>query len=103
MYENELFWSMIGNIILLLCLLSPNIVFEIHRRHFIWKNTNEWGYSTPKQYRYSKGTIVTLLDSDVEYVILETGRHDYLIRRVIYHNDTGLDQRIVLQSEIKLK
>ena len=99
-----LHYSLIANFILLLCLFSPSIVFSIHKKHFIWKNVAEWGYSTPKQYRYAKGTTVLLLNSDIEYVILEAGRHDYLIRRVVYEDDgLGSDQRIVRQNEIRLK
>lgn len=84
--------------ILTICLLSPDIVFMIHKRHFIWKNTDEWGYSTPKQYRYSKGDSVIFHQNEEEYVIVETGRHDYLITK---RNGEG-DQRVVLQNEIKL-
>lgn len=88
--------------VLLFCLFLPNIVYLIHKKHFIWKNIEEQGYSTPKQYRYSKGTIVLLLDSDVEYIIIETGRHDYLIKRLVYDDIVGLDQKVVLQNEIRL-
>lgn len=100
---NYLIYSLIFNCILLFCIFVPNIVFLIHKKHFIWKDITEWGYSTPKQYRYSVGTKVILLESGVEYEIIETGRHDYLIRRVIYDDNYGSDQRVVLQSEIKLK
>lgn len=96
-------YILIINCILLFCLFSPNIVYLIHKKHFIWKDVIEWGYSTPKQYRYTKGTLVLLLDSDVEYIIIETSRHDYLIRRKVYNNNYEADQRIVLQSEIRLK
>lgn len=94
-----LHYSLIANFVLLFCLFSPNIVFFIHKKFFIWKNTSEWGYLSPKQYRYSVGTIVILLESGVEYEILENGRYDYLICRT----DTRGDLRIVTQSEIKLK
>ena len=90
--------SLIVICILLICLLSPSIVFLIHKKHFIWKNTEEWGYSTPKQYRYTKGTKVVLLETGDEYVIMENGRHDYLIWSEEKHN-----AKVVLQSEIKLK
>lgn len=90
--------NFIAIFILVVCLLSPDIVFMIHRKHFIWKNTSEHGYSTPKQYRYSKNDTVIFIENGVEYLIVETGRYDYLIIR----KDGEGDQRIVLQSEIKL-
>jgi hypothetical protein len=86
-------------IALLFSLFSPNIVYLIHKKHFIWKNVEEWGYSTPRQYRYSIGTVVIALDNEKEYKILENGRHDYLI---CLTNGEG-DYRIVLQNQIKLK
>lgn len=92
-------YSLVINIGLLACLLTPDIVYLIHKKRFILKNVAEWGYSTPKQYRYSKGTIVVLLESGVVYKIIETGRHDYLICR----EDNDTNYKIVLQSEIKLK
>jgi hypothetical protein len=85
--------------VLLFGLLSPNIVYLIHKKHFMWKNVNMWGYSTPKQYRFGVGTIVIALDNKKEYKILENGRHDYLI---CLTNGEG-DCRIVLQNQIKLK
>lgn len=85
-------------IILMFCLLSPNIVYLIHKKWFIWKNTEEWGYLTPKQYRYPIKTIVCLLDSDIKYKILETSRYDYLICRI----DGEGDYKIVRQDEIRL-
>ncbi|XAI97290.1 hypothetical protein [Leptolyngbya phage Lbo-JY46] len=100
---NWLLFSIVLNIILLFCMFVPNIVFLLHKKYFIWKDVTERGYHTPKQYRYSKGKTVLLLDSDVEYVIVETGRYDYLIRRLVYDDVYGLEQRIVLQSEIRLK
>lgn len=35
---NALIISLIGNVILLFMLLSPNIVFCIHKRWFKWRN-----------------------------------------------------------------
>ena len=51
---------------------------------------NNWGYSTPLQKRFSIGdkckisifkTKYTPLDIGNEVVIIENGRHDYLVRR----------------------
>lgn len=76
------------------------------------KNVSQWGYSTPKQYRYAKGDEVILTSDhisarhdnftleqykDCTWTVLETGRHDYLLQ-----NEDGVNI-IVLQSEIELK
>jgi hypothetical protein len=37
LYYEALIWSLIGNIILLIALLSPNIVYWIHKKFFEWR------------------------------------------------------------------
>jgi hypothetical protein len=95
-FYSILIYSLILNLILLISLLSPNIVYLIHKYHFIWKNTDEHGYSTPKQYRYKNNTKVILLKDNTTWTIIEMARYDYLIQ-----NSKGVN-KIVLQSEIKL-
>lgn len=92
--------SAILNCILLFFLFAPNIVYLIHRKHFIWKDKDEWGYSTPKQKRYKVGDMVRMIyDMDATvYKIIETGRHDYLICKA----DGSGDYTIVRQYEIYL-
>lgn len=100
----------IALVITLFCLFTPDIVFMIHKEHFIMKNVSQWGYSTPKQYRYAIGDEVILSNpvdepspmSNFHYkgttwAVLETGRHDYLLQ-----NEDGINI-IVKQYEISLK
>jgi hypothetical protein len=101
----------IALVITLICLFTPDIVFMIHKEHFIMKNVSQWGYSTPKQYRYAVGDEVILSDphngpepmynnyvyKGTTWTVLETGRHDYLLQ-----NEDGINI-IVKQYEISLK
>lgn len=40
-YSTYLAYSLIANIILAICLLSPNIVYLIHRKFFNWKEEHD--------------------------------------------------------------
>lgn len=86
-------------IILLFCLGSPNICRVIHSKYLGW-TVNEHGYSTPIQRRYKVQSIVKLINSvdQRKWVILENGRHDYLIQSM----DGKEEKRIVYQSDICL-
>ncbi len=94
------FVSLVVNCVLLFCLFSPNIIFLIHRKHFIWKGKDEWGYASPRQKRYKVGDTVKLIyNTDTTlYKILETGRYDYLICKA----DGSGGYTVVRQDQIYL-
>jgi hypothetical protein len=102
MYE---LFLLIALAITFICLISPRILVSIHKKNLILRDVSEWGYSTPKQYRYAKNTEVVLIADrfnvykykDTKWKVIERARHDYLLQ-----NEDGVNL-IVLQSEIKLK
>ncbi len=61
-------------------------------KKIIWKLLsvldNNWGYTTPLQLRYKRGDVLSIssfktqntpYDIGTDVVIIETGRHDYLV------------------------
>jgi len=76
-------------------------------KKILWKllewSDNNWGYSTPLQKRFKIGdkcrisqhkTAYNPFDVSEEVVIIETGRHDYLVK------NNNLETAIVYQFEL---